>query len=125
MSNNIKSSSISDNDLQEITRDEILQHIDKIARYSVPVWRKNIENALVTIPLPKLKQYIGDKSSEEYILYIEKNWEAIVESNKQKSKTELMEQPQAIDMKEMKQYRDVDKQVERFRQLSIVEREEI
>jgi hypothetical protein len=122
-------SNISAKDMQEISIEEINKNLKDIVAVNVAVWRKNIENQLVVVPVKKLEQYLGEKDADKYKFFIENNWrerikefEAIAKKNQA---TETTPPDEASAMKEVEKFGKVEEQLLLFQRMTVVEREEI
>lgn len=119
---------LNQDDYQKITKAELIQNYEDIKSCNVPVWRINIDKEQVTIPIDKLEYYLGDENKEESIFYIAKNWRDQIKEFKEKKvieKNESKPAQQTATMKEAEKYGRVAEQVEKFKLMTIVEREEI
>jgi hypothetical protein len=119
------SNEIPSDELQNLiafTREELTINIKDITVYSIPVWRKNIEGKFVTIPVDKLEQYLGDHS-DEFTFYINKNWKNRIKDKQTATRINGFKIASLI--KHLEQYGDVTEQTDRFRKMSIIDREEI
>lgn len=103
----------------KITKQEIIQNYQDIKKCKVPIWRINIDNKWVTIPIDNLDYYLGEENREEITLYIEKDWQTRISECIENSDMQISP------MKEAEKYGKVNDQVKRFKNISIVEREEI
>jgi hypothetical protein len=120
---------ISTKDMQEISIEEINKNLKDIVAANVAVWRKNIENQLVVVPVKKLEQYLGEKDANTYKFFIENNWrERIKEFGEAAKKGEPAETPppdEALILKEIEKFGKVNEQLLLFQKMTVVEREEI
>lgn len=114
-------------ELQAISYDEVRRHIQVIVSRSIPLFRKNIEGVMVPIPASRLEQYLGE-SAPDTVFYILQGWEqygkeadsAASVSRQASAGAPSREGP----MSRLEQYGATFEQVEKFQNLSIVEREE-
>jgi len=110
-------------ELKKISADELSASFDEIESANIAIWRRNIENKLVTIPIKKLQQFLGGHS--ETVFYIQKDWEERVREvtvHEAPSFSGASEQsPEEV----MKQYGDVEKQAEAFQKMTAAEREAV
>jgi hypothetical protein len=116
-------------DMQEIAIEDINNNLKDIVAVNVAVWRKNIEGRMVVVPVKKLEQYLKEEDTNKFKFFIEINWrERIKEFSEAAKKTEAPEAP-AVDetavMKEVEKFGRVEEQVELFKKMTVVEREEI
>src|SRR5271157_3276916 len=63
------------------SRDELTKNLQDIIKHAIPVWRKNIEGIIVTIPVDRLGQYIGEHT-EEFTFYINKDWKTKIKDDR-------------------------------------------
>jgi hypothetical protein len=105
-----------------ISRDEIIKNIHDILSNSIPVWRKNIDDIMVPIPVDKLEKYMGENINE-IVFYIDKNWKIRVKNNQPSDRDNKHQIPSLI--KQLEQFGDVAEQTGRFQKMTIVDREEI
>ncbi|HNX60166.1 MAG TPA: hypothetical protein PKK43_13785, partial [Spirochaetota bacterium] len=113
-------------ELTQISREDILSNIGKIISRQIPIFRMNIENKLVTVPLDKVEHYLGESSSAETEFYIEQGWNAEQSSIRQaagKSAGANTVRGKIYDAVE--EYGKADQTIEQFAAMSVVEREEI
>lgn len=106
-------------DLITITRDAVTKNLQAIVRHDIPVWRKNIDGVMVTIPMDKLERYIGEHV-EEFTFYMNKNWESGI-----KEARPAASPSGRVHIKEIEKYADLAGQAALFRKMSVVEREEV
>jgi hypothetical protein len=104
-----------------ISRDEILQDLQLIVANDIPVWRKNIDGVMVTMPLDKLERYVGEHL-DEFTFYINKDWRNRIKDGPLVH-NKIVDVPSFI--KQIQQYGDVSGQTGRFRKMTVVDREEI
>lgn len=120
----------SDN-LIQFSLDEIVLNIREIINCNIAVFRRKPDGSLVTIPVEKLEQFIGETSHYMIDFFMEKNWkEKITANTKNNSKpliniTDSFPGTKLNSSKILEQYGKVTEQMSRFQLMSIVEREEI
>ncbi|MCP4134724.1 MAG: hypothetical protein GY754_27365 [bacterium] len=131
MAENTNSTGGNELDLIPLSRDEITEHVEKIRSKHMPVFRKNVEGKLVTIPLDKIDQYLGE-TAKEITFYVEKEWEEKINSPDPNEviptlsgEEDEQKTPQKSLMKDIEKFGNSFEQLEEFQNLSIVEREEI
>ncbi len=120
--------SISEDNLQVITNDDIERNIDTFFENKIVIWRKNIDNRMVTIPKAKLQQYLGSEDSDKHKFYIVKDWQDKVkdiELKSGKSETAEEQEEETASMEEVEKFGNVEEQLSLFSLMSIIEREEI
>lgn len=106
-------------DYLKITKQELKENYNEIKICNVPIWRRNIQNKLVTIPIDRLDYYLGGENKEEIIFYIEKDWRSRIKGDVKKN------HEQDFPMEKVEKYGNVEDQVKKFKMVSIVRREEI
>ncbi len=109
-------------DLIPFSREELTKNLPDIIKSGIPVWRKNIEGITVTIPVDKLSHYIGEHL-EEFTFYINKDWKSKIKNDESfglKGKVQV-----SSFIEQLEKYGNVTDQTERFKKMSIVDREEI
>jgi hypothetical protein len=104
------------------SRDELTKNLQDIIKHAIPVWRKNIDGIIVTIPVNKLGQYMGEHA-EEFTFYINKDWKSKIKNEQPFGPQNRLNVSSFI--KQLEQYGNVTDQTERFKKMSIVDREEI
>ena len=104
------------------TFEELKENLSKIKKFKVPVWRKNVDNKWVTVPVDKLDYYLGNGFQEAIEFYIAKDWKNELIEHKQPAKAETEDMPPA---EKLKIFGQVENQIKKFKNISIVEREEI
>ncbi len=116
---------ISVNDIDEISIQEIRSHLEDIVEAKVAVWRKNIDNQLVVIPVIKLEQFLGEKDAESINFYIERNWERKIQNRKSSGEEPVIAEQTVPPMQEVEKYGRVEEQAIIFKDMTVVEREEL
>ena len=102
-----------------ITKSELLANLKTIINGNIAIWRKNIDLKLVTIPLEKLKQYIGE-SAENYEFFIENDWQLKAASHAKNTPDQKLSSISYI-----KRYGEVQDNIKEFHLMSVTEREEV
>ena len=72
---NARNKKISEKELEAISAEEITKNLKDIIFANVAVWRKNIENNLVVLPVKKLDEYLKEKDASKFKFFIEKELE--------------------------------------------------
>ena len=81
--------------LKKISIDDIKNNFAEIKKFSIPLWRKNRDGKLVTIPLDKINQFFGNEKDENLSILIEENWSSRIKlSNDLKS--DIIEESSAV-----------------------------
>jgi hypothetical protein len=115
--------------MQEIAVEEINKNLKDIVAVNVAVWRKNIENRMVVVPVKKLEQYLKEEGADKFKFFIESNWRERIKEFEEASKKDQSEGPpvqgEASSMKEVEKFGRVEEQVSLFSKMTVVEREEI
>ncbi|MBN2402908.1 MAG: hypothetical protein JXN64_10970 [Spirochaetes bacterium] len=126
MQNTKHESRDSGKEMQEISVEEISTNLKDIVDVNVAVWRKNIDGQLVVLPVKKLDEYLKEKDAGNYKFYIESRWrERIKEYAVQKKEIAPAPEDEAAVMKKVEKFGKVEEQAASFRQMTVVEREEV
>lgn len=115
-------------ELQEISFGELRKNINDIINCGIPLFRKNNEGKIVTIPPDKLQNYIKE-IPDSIIFYLEKNWEKKIKDTVSYPKAPPADKEPKVDnespMMRIQKFGAAFERIEQFKNLSIVEREEI
>lgn len=113
--------------LKPVTFDVVSSNLDNLVAARVPVFRKNVDGNLVPIPVEKLEHFLGE-AERDIKLFIDINWQTKIAVNgrERRPATYSGGAPQKeILMKSIAEYGNTFEQIDKFQNLSIVEREEI
>ncbi len=66
--------------LKKISIDDIKNNLVEITKFSIPLWRKNREGNLVTVPHDKIDQFFGNEKYKNLNLLIEEEWHSRIKS---------------------------------------------
>jgi len=109
--------------LKSVTYDMVSENLRALLGAGVPVFRKNIEGQLVTIPVEKLEQFMGE-TARDIELFIEDNWKAKVSARSRERRPLAANAGSAL-ARAMELYGNTEEQIGRFQTCSVAEREEI
>ncbi len=115
-------------DMLEISAEEIAANLKDIIAANVAVWRKNIDDQPVVLPVKKLDEYLKDKSADSHKFYIESSWKDRIKEYESALKLKKEAPPvvdEAVLKKEVEKFGRVEEQESLFRKMTVVEREEV
>ena len=113
--------------LIKVLKENIIEDLNNIISCNVAIWRKNKDGNYVTIPIDKIKQYVGE-SDDTFEFFIEKDWKnKIKDQQEQNNAEENSKQDEEVKkaISYVKRYGEVEDQLKNFQLMSVVEREEI
>lgn len=122
-----KENTISEKDLSSMSLEKLKGHLAAIKEKKIPVFRKNPEGNIVPIPAEKLEQFLGE-NPRDTLLFIHKDWEDRISQKDVHQNNTNNEHGQPFPEKPMeriKKFGNTFEQVKNFKNLSIVEREEV
>ncbi len=124
----------------KVSINDVSENIDDILTHRLPVYRLNEHSEYVIIPLDKIKQFIGE-AEKDLELYIASDWQEKVEkkemdlsvSGAENADNENVSQPKDKEeqsnldefRRSIEKYSNISEQVNVFKQMSVVEREEV
>lgn len=109
--------------IQPVTLDEVSQNLQKLIAARVAVVRKNAEGKLVPIPVDKLEHFIGD-AARNIPLYIDASWKQKIAQRRDRRRRISSNEKTRLNAA-IEKYGNTFEQIDKFQNLSIVEREEI
>lgn len=116
-------------ELIKVSNDEIIINLADIISSDIAIFRLNKDNKLVTIPIDKIEQYLGESLSKETSFFIEKDWKNHIkkfyEVKKKSSSTKTTHTGKPGTMEYIKKFGDTNEFIRNFHMMSIEEREEI
>jgi len=113
-------------DLIPITRTDLIENKREIISKQIPVFRMNIENKLVVVPVERLEHFLGDLSLEDALFYIARDWKKAGNPPEPKVETASSKAtPRQRIAQALEKYGKVDDEIEKLSKMSVVEREEI
>lgn len=62
----------------ELNLVDLKDNLHRILDNNIPVWRRNKSGNLVTVPLDRLEQFIGNNEEVPIIFYIDEKWESYI-----------------------------------------------
>jgi hypothetical protein len=128
MSENAQTVKIDSLDLVKISKDDVVKNVAEIVVKNIAVYRLNNENKLVTIPVNKIEQFLGEAESINAVFYIDKNWNEPIKSlagmHRNPEDSTITNFHQKL-MDSLQKHGNTIDQIENFQKKSIVEREEI
>jgi hypothetical protein len=111
-------------DLIPITRTDLISNKKEIISKKIPVFRMNIENKIVIVPVERLEHFLGESSSADDLYYITKGWEKASVGPKPESTAGKSTPRQKIALA-LEKYGKIDDEIEKLSKMTVVEREEI
>jgi hypothetical protein len=114
-------------ELVSLSRDELIANKQEIISKKVPVFRMNIENKLVIVPVDRLDHFLGDSSSVDTLLYITRDWQKAGTPPVEKNEVPSVAKPTPLQRiaVALEKYGKVDEEVEKLSKMTVVQREEI
>jgi|GEM_PF-544404 len=113
--------------LKPVTIDVISDNLNRLVAARVAVVRRNAEGKLVPIPVEKLEHFLGE-AERNIDLFIDSQWQVKIAGQRENKKhlpgSPKSERHQAL-VEAIKKYGHTFEQIDKFQNLSIVEREEI
>ncbi len=113
--------------LKPVTLDVIADNLSKLVAARVAVVRRNAEGQLVPIPVEKLEHFLGE-AERNIDLFIDAQWQskiAVPRENKQTHAQLNQSLREKALIKKLEEYGNTSDQIDKFQNLSVVEREEI
>ena len=116
-------------ELTSITNDGIINNLADLVTSKIAIFRMNVENKLVTIPIEKLEQYLGESLSTDAVFYIEKDWNQKVrkyyDANQSSPLNKAESGGKSGVMELVEKYGNTNEMIKNYHMISIEEREEI
>jgi hypothetical protein len=109
---------------EEISNENFLKLKNIIVSEGVPIFRRDDRNAIVPVK-EEIINAITSSKTPKFTLFIEKEKKSRLEFKAQKAAASHTVKSDDSIMESVKQYGDVDQQVDKFNDLTIVQREEI
>lgn len=116
-------------ELIKVSNDDIIINLADIISSGIAIFRLNKENKLVTIPIDKIEQFLGESLSKETLFYMEISWKNKIKKFYEvkkasgTAKTNYTGKPGT--MESIKKFGDTNEFIRNFHMMSVEEREEI